>query len=410
MTPVSLFVAAFIAKRTYQMFRMQSETRGEQTALIEEMIGNQKVVQAFGQENEVGDRFDEINDRLSKYSLQGTFFSSITNPSTRFVNALVYAAVGVFGAFFAIQGGISVGQLSCFLSYANQYTKPFNEISGVVTELQNAIACAGRVLELIEETPEIPDSEDAIKLGKADGKVEIEDVYFSYEPNQKLIEHFNLQVKPGQRVAIVGPTGCGKTTLINLLMRFYDVNSGAIKVSGKDIRKVTRESLRANYGMVLQETWLKQGTIRENIVMGRENATDDEVLAAAKASHAHSFIKRLPNGYDTVIGEDGGSLSAGQKQLLCITRVMLCLPPMLILDEATSNLDVETELEIDSVLSKLTSQMTVIMIAHRLSTISRCDQILFLENGQLVEHGSHEELLRLNKRYHELWIKREVIK
>ena len=393
LTPVSLFVAAFIAKRTYQMFRIQSETRGEQTALIEEMIGNQKVVQAFGQENEVGDRFDEINDRLSKYSLQGTFFSSITNPSTRFVNALVYAAVGVFGAFFAIQGGISVGQLSCFLSYANQYTKPFNEISGVVTELQNAIACAGRVLELIEETPEIPDSEDAIKLGKADGKVEIEDVYFSYEPNQKLIEHFNLQVKPGQRVAIVGPTGCGKTTLINLLMRFYDVNSGAIKVSGKDIRKVTRESLRANYGMVLQETWLKQGTIRENIVMGRENATDDEVLAAAKASHAHSFIKRLPNGYDTVIGEDGGSLSAGQKQLLCITRVMLCLPPMLILDEATSSIDTRTEMRIQKAFATMMQGRTSFLVAHRLSTIQEADVILVMRDGKIVEQGNHEELL-----------------
>lgn len=403
LTPVSLFVAAFIAKRTYQMFRMQSETRGEQTALIEEMIGNQKVVQAFGQENEVGDRFDEINDRLSKYSLQGTFFSSITNPSTRFVNALVYAAVGVFGAFFAIQGGISVGQLSCFLSYANQYTKPFNEISGVVTELQNAIACAGRVLELIEETPEIPDSEDAIKLGKADGKVEIEDVYFSYEPNQKLIEHFNLQVKPGQRVAIVGPTGCGKTTLINLLMRFYDVNSGAIKVSGKDIRKVTRESLRANYGMVLQETWLKQGTIRENIVMGRENATDDEVLAAAKASHAHSFIKRLPNGYDTVIGEDGGSLSAGQKQLLCITRVMLCLPPMLILDEATSSIDTRTEMRIQKAFATMMQGRTSFLVAHRLSTIQEADVILVMRDGKIVEQGNHEELLAANGFYKNLF-------
>ena len=403
LTPVSLFVAAFIAKRTYQMFRMQSETRGEQTALIEEMIGNQKVVQAFGQEKEVGDRFDEINDRLSKYSLQGTFFSSITNPSTRFVNALVYAAVGVFGAFFAIQGGISVGQLSCFLSYANQYTKPFNEISGVVTELQNAIACAGRVLELIEETPEIPDSEDAINLGKADGKVEIEDVYFSYEPNQKLIEHFNLQVKPGQRVAIVGPTGCGKTTLINLLMRFYDVNSGAIKVSEKDIRKVTRESLRANYGMVLQETWLKQGTIRENIVMGRENATDDEVLAAAKASHAHSFIKRLPNGYDTVIGEDGGSLSAGQKQLLCITRVMLCLPPMLILDEATSNVDSRTEIKIQQAMSELMRGRTCFVIAHRLSTIQNADLILVLQDGRITERGTHDELLQLGGFYSTLY-------
>lgn len=403
LTPVSLFVAAFIAKRTYQMFRMQSETRGEQTALIEEMIGNQKVVQAFGQEKEVGDRFDEINDRLSKYSLQGTFFSSITNPSTRFVNALVYAAVGVFGAFFAIQGGISVGQLSCFLSYANQYTKPFNEISGVVTELQNAIACAGRVLELIEETPEIPDSEDAINLGKADGKVEIEDVYFSYEPNQKLIEHFNLQVKPGQRVAIVGPTGCGKTTLINLLMRFYDVNSGAIKVSEKDIRKVTRESLRANYGMVLQETWLKQGTIRENIVMGRENATDDEVLAAAKASHAHSFIKRLPNGYDTVIGEDGGSLSVGQKQLLCITRVMLCLPPMLILDEATSSIDTRTEMRIQKAFATMMQGRTSFLVAHRLSTIQEADVILVMRDGKIVEQGNHEELLAANGFYKNLF-------
>ncbi len=403
LTPVSLFVAAFIAKRTYQMFRMQSETRGEQTALIEEMIGNQKVVQAFGQEKEVGDRFDEINDRLSKYSLQGTFFSSITNPSTRFVNALVYAAVGVFGAFFAIQGGISVGQLSCFLSYANQYTKPFNEISGVVTELQNAIACAGRVLELIEETPEIPNSEDAIKLGKADGKVEIEDVYFSYEPNQKLIEHFNLQVKPGQRVAIVGPTGCGKTTLINLLMRFYDVNSGAIKVSEKDIRKVTRESLRANYGMVLQETWLKQGTIRENIVMGRENATDDEVLAAAKASHAHSFIKRLPKGYDTVIGEDGGSLSAGQKQLLCITRVMLCLPPMLILDEATSSIDTRTEMRIQKAFATMMQGRTSFLVAHRLSTIQEADVILVMRDGKIVEQGNHEKLLAANGFYKKLF-------
>lgn len=403
LTPVSLFVAAFIAKRTYQMFRMQSETRGEQTALIEEMIGNQKVVQAFGQEKEVGDRFDEINDRLSKYSLQGTFFSSITNPSTRFVNALVYAAVGVFGAFFAIQGGISVGQLSCFLSYANQYTKPFNEISGVVTELQNAIACAGRVLELIEETPEIPDSEDVIELGKADGKVEIEDVYFSYEPNQKLIEHFNLQVKPGQRVAIVGPTGCGKTTLINLLMRFYDVNSGAIKVSEKDIRKVTRESLRANYGMVLQETWLKQGTIRENIVMGREDATDDEVLAAAKASHAHSFIKRLPNGYDTVISEDGGSLSAGQKQLLCITRVMLCLPPMLILDEATSSIDTRTEMKIQKAFATMMQGRTSFLVAHRLSTIQEADVILVMRDGKIVEQGNHEELLAANGFYKKLF-------
>ena len=393
LTPVSLFVAAFIAKRTYQMFRMQSETRGEQTALIEEMIGNQKVVQAFGQEKEVGDRFDEINDRLSKYSLQGTFFSSITNPSTRFVNALVYAAVGVFGAFFAIQGGISVGQLSCFLSYANQYTKPFNEISGVVTELQNAIACAGRVLELIEETPEIPDSEDAINLGKADGKVEIEDVYFSYEPNQKLIEHFNLQVKPGQRVAIVGPTGCGKTTLINLLMRFYDVNSGAIKVSEKDIRKVTRESLRANYGMVLQETWLKAGTIRENIAYGKPDATLEEVMEAAKHAHAHSFIKRMPNGYDTVISEGGGNISQGQKQLLCIARVMLMHPAMLILDEATSSIDTRTEVKVQKAFAELMEGRTSFIVAHRLSTIQEADLILVMKDGNIIEQGRHEELL-----------------
>ena len=403
LTPVSLFVAAFIAKRTYQMFRMQSETRGEQTALIEEMIGNQKVVQAFGQENEVGDRFDEINDRLSKYSLQGTFFSSITNPSTRFVNALVYAAVGVFGAFFAIQGGISVGQLSCFLSYANQYTKPFNEISGVVTELQNAIACAGRVLELIEETPEIPDSEDAIKLGKADGKVEIEDVYFSYEPNQKLIEHFNLQVKPGQHVAIVGPTGCGKTTLINLLMRFYDVNSGSISVEDVDIREMTRHSLRAGYGMVLQETWLRAGTIRDNSTVGRPDATQEEIEAAAKACHAHSFIMRLPEGYDTVISEDGGSLSQGQKQLLCITRVMLCRPPMLILDEATSSIDTRTELKIQNAFAKLMEGRTSFIVALRLSTIRSADVILVMKDGHIIEQGNHETLLAQNGFYATLY-------
>ena len=396
LTPVSLFVAAFIAKRTYQMFRMQSETRGEQTALIEEMIGNQKVVQAFGQENEVGDRFDEINDRLSKYSLQGTFFSSITNPSTRFVNALVYAAVGVFGAFFAIQGGISVGQLSCFLSYANQYTKPFNEISGVVTELQNAIACAGRVLELIEETPEI-------KLGKADGKVEIEDVYFSYEPNQKLIEHFNLQVKPGQRVAIVGPTGCGKTTLINLLMRFYDVNSGSIKVEGKDIRDVTRKSLRTSYGMVLQETWLKTGTIRENIAMGRPDATEEEIVEAAKASHIHNYIRRLPKGYDTWITEDGGGLSQGQKQLLCIARVMLCRPPMLILDEATSSIDTRTEIKIQQAFAKLMEGRTTFIVAHRLSTIREADVILVMKDGKIIEQGNHEVLMKKEGFYHHLY-------
>ena len=403
LTPVSLFVAAFIAKRTYQMFLKQSETRGEQTALIEEMIGNQKVVQAFGQEEEVGERFDEINERLAKYSLRGIFFSSITNPSTRFVNALVYAAVGVFGAFYAIRGGISVGQLSCFLSYANQYTKPFNEISGVVTELQNAIACAGRVLELIEEEPEIPDSADAVTLSEADGTVDIEDVYFAYEPDQKLIENFSLKVKPGQRVAIVGPTGCGKTTLINLLMRFYDVNDGCIKVSGRDIRELTRESLRENYGMVLQETWLKQGTVRDNIVMGRPDATDEEVVEAAKASHAHSFIKRLPQGYDTVIGEDGGSLSAGQKQLLCITRVMLCLPPMLILDEATSSIDTRTEIRIQKAFAKMMQGRTSFIVAHRLSTIQEADVILVMRDGKIVEQGDHEQLLAAGGFYKKLY-------
>lgn len=403
LTPVSLFVAAFIAKRTYQMFRKQSETRGEQTALIEEMIGNQKVVQAFGQEAEVGDRFDEINERLAKYSLRGIFFSSITNPSTRFVNALVYAAVGIFGAFYAIRGGITVGQLSCFLSYANQYTKPFNEISGVVTELQNAIACAGRVLELIEEEPEIPEPSDARTLEKADGSVAIEDVYFAYEPDQKLIENFHLQVQPGQRVAIVGPTGCGKTTLINLLMRFYDVNAGRIKVSGADIRELTRESLRENYGMVLQETWLKQGTVRDNIVMGRPDATDEEVMEAAKASHAHSFIKRLPHGYDTVIGEDGGSLSAGQKQLLCITRVMLCLPPMLILDEATSSIDTRTEIRIQKAFAKMMEGRTSFIVAHRLSTILEADVILVMRDGKIVEQGNHEELLEAGGFYRRLF-------
>lgn len=403
LTPVSLFVAAFIARRTYQMFLKQSETRGEQTALIEEMIGNQKVVQAFGQEEEVSSRFDEINERLAGYSLRGIFFSSITNPSTRFVNALVYAAVGIFGAFYCIRGGLSVGQLSCFLSYANQYTKPFNEISGVVTELQNAIACAGRVLKLIEEEPEIPEPPEAETLVQADGRVAVEDVYFAYEPDQKLIEHFNLQVKPGQRVAIVGPTGCGKTTLINLLMRFYDVNAGRICVSGKDIRELTRESLRSNYGMVLQETWLKQGTVRENIVMGRPDATDAEVIEAAKASHAHSFIKRLPKGYDTVIGEDGGSLSAGQKQLLCITRVMLCLPPMLILDEATSSIDTRTEIRIQEAFAKMMEGRTSFIVAHRLSTIQEADVILVMKEGRIVEQGSHEQLLAAGGFYKKLF-------
>lgn len=402
-TPVSLLVASFIARRTYQMFRLQSETRGEQTGLIEEMIGNQKVVQAFGREEEVMERFDEINERLRDCSLKGTFFSSVTNPATRFVNSLVYAAVGIFGAVYAVKGGISVGQLSCFLSYANQYTKPFNEISGVVTELQNAIACAGRVLELIGETPEAAEPEDAEMLSQADGRVDIEDVYFSYEPDQKLIEDFGLHVEKGQRVAIVGPTGCGKTTLINLLMRFYDVDSGCIRVSGKDIRRITRESLRDNYGMVLQETWLKRGTVRDNIAMGRPDATEEEILRAAKESHAHSFIKRLPQGYDTVIGEDGGSLSAGQKQLLCIARVMLCLPPILILDEATSSIDTRTEIRIQQAFSRMMTGRTSFIVAHRLSTIQEADVILVMRDGAVIEQGSHEELLEQGGFYKNLF-------
>lgn len=403
LTPVSLFVASFIAKRTYQMFRLQSETRGEQTALIEEMIGNQKVVQAFGHEKESMEQFDEINERLRARSLKGTFFSSLTNPCTRFVNSLVYAAVGIFGAVYAVRGGISVGQLSCFLSYANQYTKPFNEISGVVTELQNAIACAGRVLELIEEEPETKDPADAWVLEQADGRVDIENVYFSYEPDQKLIEHFNLRVEKGQRVAIVGPTGCGKTTLINLLMRFYDIDSGSIRVSGKDIRKITRESLRNNYGMVLQETWLKRGSIRDNIAMGRTGATEDEIIQAAKASHAHSFIKRLPQGYDTVIGEDGGGLSAGQKQLLCIARVMLCLPPVLILDEATSSIDTRTEIKIQQAFGEMMRGRTSFIVAHRLSTIREADMILVMKDGMIMEQGNHEELLKKGGFYKNLF-------
>lgn len=392
-TPVSLFVASFIAKRTYQMFRLQSETRGEQTALIEEMVGHQKVVQAFGHEEEAVEQFDEINERLRDCSLKGTFFSSITNPATRFVNSLVYAAVGIFGAVYAVRGGISVGQLSAFLSYANQYTKPFNEISGVVTELQNAIACAGRVLELIAQETEPEEPEDVEVLEHSDGRVDIEDVYFAYEPDQKLIENFNLHVEKGQRVAIVGPTGCGKTTLINLLMRFYDVNSGSIRVSGKDIQKLTRESLRDNYGMVLQETWLKRGTIRENISMGRPGATEEEIIQAAKASHVHSFVKRMPQGYDTVIGEDGGNLSTGQKQLLCIARVMLCLPPVLILDEATSSIDTRTEMRIQQAFGQMMKGRTSFIVAHRLSTIQEADVILVMKDGMVIEQGSHEELL-----------------
>ena len=402
-TPVSLLVASFIAKRTYEMFKLQSETRGEQTALVEEILGNQKVVQAFGYEDDAQKRFDEINDRLRKCSLRGIFFSSITNPATRFVNSLVYAGVGIAGAFFVIQGGLSVGKLSCFLSYANQYTKPFNEISGVVTELQNALACAGRIFDLIEEQPQAPEAADAISLEEVDGSVKMEDVYFSYEPDQKLIEDFNLSVKPGQRVAIVGPTGCGKTTLINLLMRFYDVRRGRIVVSGRDIREITRESLRKNYGMVLQETWLRQGTIRDNIVMGRPDATEEEMIEAAKASHAHGFIKRLPNGYNTVIGEDGGSLSQGQKQLLCIARVMLCLPPMLILDEATSSIDTRTEIRIHSAFSKMMQGRTSFIVAHRLSTIREADVILVMKDGHIIEQGNHHNLLKKNGFYATLY-------
>ena len=402
-TPVSLFVASFIAKKTYSMFRLQSRTRGEQTAFIEEMVGNQKVVQAFSHEKEAMDQFDEINDRLGACSLRAIFFSSITNPATRFVNSIVYAVVGVVGAFLAIAGGISVGQLASLLSYANQYTKPFNEISGVVTELQNAIACAARIFELIEEEPEVPDAPGAIELENADGSVELEHVSFSYVPEQKLIEDFNLSVKPGQRVAIVGPTGCGKTTLINLLMRFYDVNDGQIRVSGVPIMEMTRKSLRKNYGMVLQETWLKAGTIRENIVMGKPDATEEEILEAAKASHAHSFIKRLPEGYDTVIGEDGGNLSQGQKQLLCITRVMLCLPPMLILDEATSSIDTRTEMKIQKAFAKMMKGRTSFIVAHRLSTIQEADVILVMKDGHIIEKGKHEELLAQNGFYAKLY-------
>ena len=402
-TPVSLFVASFIAKKTFSMFKLQSETRGEQTAFIEEMVGNQKVVQAFSHEDEALEKFDEINGRLQKYSLRAIFFSSITNPSTRFVNSLVYATVGVVGAFTAIAGGISVGQLSSLLSYANQYTKPFNEISGVITELQNALACAGRVIELIEEDAEVPDAEDAVDLEHANGKVELSHVYFSYVPEQKLIEDFNLSVKPGQRVAIVGPTGCGKTTLINLLMRFYDVNSGTIKVSDIPLQQLTRKSLRDNYGMVLQETWLRSGSIRDNIAMGKPDATDEEIIAAAKASHAHGFIKRLPEGYDTVIAEDGGNLSQGQKQLLCIARVMLCLPPMLILDEATSSIDTRTEIKIQNAFAKMMQGRTSFIVAHRLSTIREADIILVMKDGSIIEQGNHEELLEKNGFYAKLY-------
>ena len=402
-TPVSFLVAGFIAKKTYSMFKLQSETRGEQTALIDEMIGGQKVVKAYNHEQETMDKFDEINERLQKYSLKAIFFSSITNPATRFVNSLVYAGVAVTGAISAINGGISVGQLATFLSYANQYTKPFNEISGVITELQNALACAARVFELIEEQPEIADKPDAVVLDNADGSISLENVYFSYTKDKELITDFNLNVEPGQKIAIVGPTGCGKTTIINLLMRFYDVDSGSIKVSDVDIKDMTRHSLRAGFGMVLQDTWLRAGTIRDNIIMGKPDATEEEIIEAAKAAHAHSFIKRLPDGYDTVIGEDGGSLSQGQKQLLCITRVMLCRPPMLILDEATSSIDTRTELKIQNAFNKLMEGRTSFIVAHRLSTIQSADLILVMKDGHIIEQGNHRELLAKGGFYKNLY-------
>ena len=402
-TPVSFFVANFIAKRTFRMFRLQSEIRGEQTGLIDEMIGNQKVVQAFGRGEDVTERFDEVNRRLQDASLRATFFSSITNPATRFVNSLVYTGVGITGAFAVVRGAMTVGQLSSFLSYANQYTKPFNEISGVVTEFQNAIACAQRVFTLIDEEPQIPEPENAVHLTDIDGNVKVEDVSFSYLPEQHLIEDFNLEVKPGQRIAIVGPTGCGKTTLINLLMRFYDVNAGSIKVEDIDIREMTRKSLRAGYGMVLQETWLKTGTIRENIAMGRPDATEEEIVEAAKASHIHNYIRRLPKGYDTWITEDGGGLSQGQKQLLCIARVMLCRPPMLILDEATSSIDTRTEIKIQQAFAKLMEGRTTFIVAHRLSTIREADVILVMKDGKIIEQGNHEVLMKKEGFYHHLY-------
>lgn len=402
-TPISLFVASFIAKKTYTMFRLQSETRGEQTAFIDEMIGNQKVVQAFGHEKEAMEQFDTLNERLKSCSLYAIFFSSITNPSTRFVNSLVYTGVALTGAMAVIKGSLSVGDLTSLLSYANQYTKPFNEISGVVTELQNALACIARVLELIEEEPQVPDAPDAVEKMQVDGNVSLQNVNFSYVPDRKLIQDFSLQVTSGQRVAIVGPTGCGKTTLINLLMRFYDVDSGAIQVDGTDIRHMTRKSLRSGYGMVLQETWLKAGTIRENIIMGKPDATQEEILEAAKASHAHSFIKRLPLGYDTLIGEDGGSLSQGQKQLLCITRVMLCLPPMLILDEATSSIDTRTEIRIQKAFARMMEGRTSFIVAHRLSTIREADMILVMKDGNIIEQGNHESLLEQGGFYANLY-------
>jgi ATP-binding cassette subfamily B protein len=402
LTPLSLFVAAFIAKKTYNLFVKQSEKRALLTGMVEEMVGNEKVVQAFSYEDDAIERFDKINDELADVSLKATFFSSLINPSTRFINNLVYAAVGIVGAVFVLKGRITVGQLTCFLSYANQYTKPFNEISGVVTELQNALACAGRVFELIDEEPETPDKENAVVLKDVKGSVMLKDVNFSYVPDKKLIQNLNLLVKPGMRVAIVGPTGCGKSTVINLLMRFYDVNSGSIQVEGNDVRDITRKSLRDNYGMVLQETWLKAASIKENIAYGRE-ATDEEIIAAAKATHAHSFIKRLPNGYDTVLGEDGGSLSQGQKQLLCITRVMLSVPPMLILDEATSSIDTRTELRVQRAFAKLMAGRTSFIVAHRLSTIMEADMILVMKDGNIIEQGNHESLMKLGGFYSDLF-------
>lgn len=402
-TPVSLFVANFIAKKTFSMFHLQSQTRGEITSLIDEMIGNQKVVKAFGYEDDAMERLNEINGRLQSCSLRATFFSSITNPSTRFVNSLVYTAVALVGALSVMSGSLSVGLLTSFLNYANQYTKPFNEISGVVTELQNALASASRVFELIEEPSETPDAEHATVLEEVDGSVTLDQVYFSYRQDRPLIENLNLLVRPGQRVAIVGPTGCGKSTVINLLLRFYDVDKGAIKVAGLDIREITRKSLRENYGMVLQETWLKSGTVRENISFGKPEATEEEVIAAAKASHAHSFIKRLPNGYDTVITEDGGNLSQGQKQLLCITRVMLSLPPMLILDEATSSIDTRTEIQIQRAFAKMMNGRTSFIVAHRLSTIQEADVILVMRDGKIIEQGTHDQLLAQQGFYYELY-------
>ncbi len=402
-TPVSLLVASFIARKTFHMFRLQAKTRGEQTDLVNEMVGNQKVVQAFCREDETLKRFDEINERLEKCSLRAIFFSSLTNPCTRFVNSLVYTGVGLTGALAVIRGGLSVGQLTCFLSYANQYTKPFNEISGVITELQNALACAARIFELIEEEPQIPDRENAVVLNGVQGKVDLTHVAFSYVPDKKLIENLNLHVNPGQRIAIVGPTGCGKTTIINLLMRFYDVDKGSIQVEGEDIRNITRKSLRASYGMVLQDTWLKRGTIRENITFGKPDATEEEIVAAARKSYAHSFIRRLPDGYDTVIGEDGGSLSQGQKQLLCITRVMLSLPSMLILDEATSSIDTRTEIKIQKAFAAMMEGRTSFIVAHRLSTIQNADVILVMKDGHIIEQGNHDELLKKQGFYAELY-------